>query len=240
LKEWVRRAGYVNETIIREAVTRLVNTGKVRQVGKYYVPAEKLVAMQSEMRKVLADFHRHKPDQPGMPRETLRQKIKLPVNISEWFLQEAIRIGLAKTQEEYVAAPTHAQEHGQNIEQLKDAFEKMMVPQELIDITPQLLAEKMQRAPQEIKPLFDALVREGILVRLSGVHVYRKTIQYIRSLIQAHFADHETLTVGELRDMLNTSRRMAIPVMEYLDSHNYTKRKDDLRIAGACLKNFSE
>jgi len=54
------------------------------------------------------------------------------------------------------------------------------------------------------------------LLRIAGVHVYRKTIQYIGSVIQAHFVTNETMSVGELRDLLNTSRRLAIPVMEYL------------------------
>ena len=48
------------------------------------------------------------------------------------------------------------------------------------------------------------------------------------------------MSVGEIRDLLNTSRRMAIPLMEYLDAHNYTVRDGDSRRAGAALKNLSE
>ena len=175
-----------------------------------------------------------------MSRETLRQKIKLPSNIADWFIQDAIRSGVAITRDEFVAAPVHANSHGHNIEQLKAIFEKVMNFEELIEVTPQGLAEKMQRSPQEIKPFFDVLIREGTIVRISGVHVYRKTIQYISSVIQTHFASRETLSVGELRDLLHTSRRLVIPVMEYFDSHNYTKREGDVRRPGPGLMNLSE
>ncbi|HWR30762.1 MAG TPA: SelB C-terminal domain-containing protein, partial [Negativicutes bacterium] len=82
--------------------------------------------------------------------------------------------------------------------------------------------------------------RENVLVRIAGVHVYRKTIQYIGAVIQGHFAMKETLSVSELRDLLHTSRRMAVPLIEYLDSHNYTKRSGDVRLAGPNLRNLSE
>lgn len=240
LNEWVRMAGYVSQTSVRTAVESLMSGGKVNQAGNWFVAREQLLAFQLQMKKVLADFHRQKPEEPGMSRETLRQKIKLPSNIADWFIQDAIRSGVAITRDEFVAAPVHANSHGHNIEQLKAIFEKVMNFEELIEVTPQGLAEKMQRSPQEIKPFFDVLIREGTIVRISGVHVYRKTIQYISSVIQTHFASRETLSVGELRDLLHTSRRLVIPVMEYFDSHNYTKREGDVRRPGPGLMNLSE
>jgi len=84
------------------------------------------------------------------------------------------------------------------------------------------------------------MVREKVIVRLTGVHVYRNTMQYIGSIIQQHFSMHETMSIGEIRDLLNTSRRMIIPVMEYYDSNNYTVRDGDSRRPGAALKNLSE
>ncbi len=240
LEEWVRLAGYANGKIIRKVVARLVGVGKVKHVGNYYVLAEKLSEWQNQMNKVLTDFHRQNPEQPGISRETLRQKINLPANIAEWFLQEAVGSGRIKTRDEFVAAPSHAQLHGQNVGQMKDLLDKIIEHREVVDITPQWLAEKMQRTPQEIKPFFDALIRDGSLIRLSGVHVYRKTMQYIGAVIQEHFSAHTTLSVGELRDLLKTSRRLVIPVMEYFDSHNYTKRQEDLRIPGVRFENLSE
>ena len=240
LKEWIQLAGYADEKSLRAAIVKLVAEKKVKQAGKYYVASGQVLEYQSQTKKVLEDYHRQHPDTPGISRETLRQKIKLPANIADWFLQEAVSAGLAKIQEEFVAAPSHALEHGQNTEQLRTLFETIMNPKELVEVTPQWLAEKMQRSQQEIKPFFEVLTRDGTLLRIAGVHVYRKTIQYIGSVIQAHFAKNETMSVGELRDLLNTSRRLAIPVMEYFDSHNYTKRKGDVRVPGPNLNNLSE
>jgi len=38
--------------------------------------------------------------------------------------------------------------------------------------------------------------------------------------------------VAELRDLLNTSRRYALPLLEYLDAKRITRRVGDKRILG--------
>ncbi len=164
----------------------------------------------------------------------------MPANIAEWFLKESERKGLTVLWDEYVAATSHAAAHGQKSAQLRQIFEAVMNPRELIEITPEWLAEKMQRPISEIKPFFEALTRDGTLVRIAGVHVYRKTIQYIGSLIQQHFATKSTLSVGEFRDLLNITRRLAVPLLEFLDTHKYTIRREDVRLKGPNLTNLSE
>ena len=130
--------------------------------------------------------------------------------------------------------------HEQKGARLRTEFEEIMDPKELVEVTPEWLAEKMQKNFLEIKPFFEALIREGVLVRVAGVHVYRKTIQYIGSLIQQHFATKSTLSVGEFRDLLNITRRLAVPLLEFLDTHKYTIRREDVRLKGPNLTNLSE
>ena len=184
--------------------------------------------------------HWRKPAEPGISREILRQKLDLPVSVADWYIKECERKGLAILWEEFVADPSHAVVHEQKGARLRTEFEEIMDPKELIEVTPEWLAEKMQKNFSEIKPFFEALVREGVLVRVAGVHVYRKTIQYIGAVIQSHFAVQPTLSVGEFRDLLHTTRRWAVPLLEYLDANKYTIRKEDVRLKGPNLHNLSE
>ena len=240
LKEWQQAAGYIETDVVQKAIKRLLEQGKVKLAGNYYVSDELLTMLKLEVKKILADYHQLKPAEPGISKETLRQKVKLATNIADWFLSACIEQGLCVVQGEYVANSSHAQKHGGNIEELMKILDSVVPEKELIDLTPQWLVEKMNRPQEQIKPFFDRMVREKVIIRLSGVHVYRNTMQYIKAIIQRHFYEKETLSVGEIRDLLNTSRRMAIPLMEYLDAHNYTVRDGDSRRAGAALKNLSE
>jgi selenocysteine-specific elongation factor len=104
----------------------------------------------------------------------------------------------------------------------------------------QVLAEKMALTADKARAVQEDLLRQGTLIRVGETLVYRKTIQYIAKLIQEHFAANPTLTVAQLRDMLNTSRKVALPLLEYFDLHKYTVREGDNRRPGPKLKNLSE
>ena len=238
--EWVLRAGYRNASGLFLAIAKLHEDGKVKQAGNYFITVDQYSQWQKEAEECLSAHHKQKPSEPGISREIIRQKMHMEEDVADWFFRDAVEKGLIKVQEEFVAMPAHAVRHGDQRSQLAAQFEKIMPVQELFDVTPEWISEKLQRPMSEIKPIFDNMVREKILIRVSGVHVYRKTIQYIGSVIHHHFQTHETLSVGELRDLLHTSRRLVVPVLEYFDAHKNTVRKEDVRVPGPNITNLSE
>ena len=240
LKEWKRRAGYVNKESVEKAARELIHGAKVKQAENYYITAEQLTQLQKNLLNELASYHREKPSETGLSREVLRQKLHQPGQFTDWLLQEGVRQKLVVMHEDFVALPTHAAKHGSIKEEILSQMEALVPDNEIVEISPEWIAEKIKRPLSEIKPIFDAMIREKIVIRLTGVHVYRKTIQYIGSVIQQHFKTNPTLSVGELRDLLGTSRRLVIPILEYFDSHKYTVRKEDCRLPGPNLQNLSE
>ena len=227
LAEWAPQAGYINKSEVESAVKSLMAKGKVSQFGIYYTTTDNITARQEAIIQQLTAYHRLKPNEPGMSRESIRQKLHISGGFAEWILQVAARKGQIKLDGEYLSLPSHANKHGQGREDLLKKFESVMATQDLMEVTPEGLAEKMQRPLEEIKPFFDGLVKEKVLLRLTGVHVYSKTIQYIGEVIQRHFQDHKTLSVSEFRDAMSTSRRLAIPVLEYFDLHKITNATEE-------------
>jgi selenocysteine-specific elongation factor len=47
--------------------------------------------------------------------------------------------------------------------------------------------------------------------------------------LRSFFAKQPTMTVAEFRDILGTTRKYALPFLEYLDSHKITLRVGDVR-----------
>ena len=52
----------------------------------------------------------------------------------------------------------------------------------------------------------------------------------MRRLLQVKMAGGVGLTVAEIRDLLGTTRKYAIPLCEYLDRIGVTRREGDLRL----------
>jgi selenocysteine-specific elongation factor len=75
------------------------------------------------------------------------------------------------------------------------------------------------------------LVQEGDVIRINGETgfarpVYEGAVERLR----AHLQDHRAISVAEARDMLGSTRRYVLPLLEWLDAQKVTRRVGDDRI----------
>jgi selenocysteine-specific elongation factor len=81
--------------------------------------------------------------------------------------------------------------------------------------------------------LFEVCVAEGFLVHVDGdVYLHSDVEADMRKRVRQRLATGTGATVAELRDLLGTTRKFAIPICEYLDRIGLTKREGDLRVLG--------
>jgi selenocysteine-specific elongation factor len=84
-----------------------------------------------------------------------------------------------------------------------------------------------------LNDLFDVCVAEGFLVHIdAGVYLHSDIEADMRKRVTQRLASGPGATVAELRDLLGTTRKYAIPFCEYLDRIGVTRRDGDLRVLG--------
>jgi len=80
---------------------------------------------------------------------------------------------------------------------------------------------------------FDTLVATGAFVKV-GADVYRGTqIAEIRARLEAVLRRDKQITVSGFRDAIGSSRKYAVPLMEWFDASGVTLRNGDLRVLRA-------
>ena len=57
----------------------------------------------------------------------------------------------------------------------------------------------------------------------------QKNINKIKVAIESHFTKTDSLTISEFKEISNTTRKLAVPLLEYLDKINFTYRVGDSR-----------
>jgi len=92
------------------------------------------------------------------------------------------------------------------------------------------LAKTLAISENEAGDLLKLLTQEGSLVRINDATFISKE-QYDRmiGLLRGFYAEKPEMTVAEFRDLLGTTRKFALPFLEYLDSHKITLRIGDIR-----------
>jgi selenocysteine-specific elongation factor len=82
-----------------------------------------------------------------------------------------------------------------------------------------------------LNDLFEVCIAEGLLVRIANdIYLHADVEADMRRRITEKLKSGPGLTVAEIRDLLGTTRKFAVPLCEYLDGVGLTKREGDLRV----------
>jgi selenocysteine-specific elongation factor len=82
-----------------------------------------------------------------------------------------------------------------------------------------------------LKDLFELCIAEGHLVAVSdSIYLHTDADSEMRGILAAHLQNGAALSVAEIRDLLGTTRKYAVPFCEYLDRIGVTRREGDQRV----------
>ena len=180
--------------------------------------------LKSRMENMLNAHHKQFPLRRGIPREELKSKLKLSARVFNATIDRLITdhsiidtsLWLAKTDHEI---KFNAADQAK-VKELMRKFE--MNPY----ATPSV-KECQSEVGEEI---INALVELGELITVSQDVIFRKK-DYDRMIekIRAALGQNGRITLGEVRDMLNTTRKYIQALLEHLDAIGITMRDGDYR-----------
>lgn len=82
----------------------------------------------------------------------------------------------------------------------------------------------------DAKQVLESLVTSGELVMLTPQICWHKDVYaQVCQTVRTHFETNETLTLAQLRDLTNSSRKYTLAVLEYFDKNKITKKDGDFR-----------
>jgi selenocysteine-specific elongation factor len=122
-----------------------------------------------------------------------------------------------------------------NLRKLKDKVVQTYKEARFAPPEPGSFANSAGGNASSLRDLFDVCVADGDLVRITDdIYLHSEADAEMRRLVEEKLASAAGLTVAEIRDLLGTTRKFAVPLCEYLDRAGVTRREGDLRVkAGA-------
>jgi selenocysteine-specific elongation factor len=85
-----------------------------------------------------------------------------------------------------------------------------------------------------LRDIYEVAIAEGMLVRVSDdVYLSAESDGEMRRRVTERLQSGPGATVAEIRDLLGTTRKFAVPICEYLDRIGLTRRDGDLRVLAA-------
>jgi selenocysteine-specific elongation factor len=85
--------------------------------------------------------------------------------------------------------------------------------------------------------LLQYLLRTGEIVKVTeDIFFLKDVLLEARQKVAGYLKDKGEISVGEMRDLLQTSRKYALPLLEYFDREKVTRRVGDKRLPGRALE----
>jgi selenocysteine-specific elongation factor len=172
----------------------------------------------------LQAFHQANPLKIGISKESLRAKTTQSILLFELITSKLSQEDLIRISGTTIALASHKIEFSDSQQKLIQEFmEKMNVS----PYNPPGYKEGLEMLGDDIMRV---LISEGSLFRVSEDVIFSpQAYQAMTGFVKDKLIENGTITLSELRDEFQTSRKYALAVLEHLDTIGLTIRQGDLR-----------
>lgn len=222
-KTLVAAAGVDVETAV-STINNLIADHQIIRLDKLLFTHAGWQRLLNKISTMLAAHHRQQPLRVGILREELRSRMRLKPALFNPLMAQAVGDGLVQETGLFVHLPTHSITFS---DRQQTAVNRLMV--EFADAGAASPSVKLCKTAVSDDVYF-ALVDLGRLVQVSGEVVYAKAeYDLIRQQIVSFIDVNGKINAAEVRDLLNTSRKYAIALLEHFDAIKLTRRVDNYR-----------
>jgi len=197
-----------------------------------YTTEEKWNQLREQMLRLLKAFHSTHALVPGMDMEELRGKLRWELApkvfraVIELFLGEKI-IG---REENLLRLATHRVQLGGQEKSLMDKIKQILGAQPLAPPDLKELEKQAGVSRQRLTEVIRLLERDGSVVRVTtDMYFLASSIEQLRATLKNYLTDKGEMTAASFRDLINSSRKYTIPLLEYFDRDGLTIRIGDVR-----------
>lgn len=230
--------GWTDE-VVSQAAAEAVKQGAVVESGGVYLSHESFEQLSNEVIGELERHHKREPLARGMLRETLRERL-FAHSLPELFGAVIGRLeakGQVVSEKDVIRSSGHRVDLTDHDAKLRDQIEKAYRD---AGVEAPTFDEAMARAgiaaAQRVqsRKIVQLLLDGGKLVRVQGeMFMHTEVIESLKAKLRDYGAAHEPdrlIDVPAFKTLAGVSRKYAIPLLEYFDREQITRRAGDKRL----------
>jgi len=235
---------YTRETLLRvitradceEALEKLLTEDYVVSVhaddAEYLFHRARLKSLTDQVATAVSEYHRRFPLRTGMPREELRHRVLSGASsrvFAAVLLELQAESPLSLTAKS-VALPDFRVEFAGKWSRAREAVIAALLAQPFSPPSPEELRTDLRLSPEDMKELLDALADTQEVVKVAeGMYFHASAVSRARELLIVHFGTESELSLAAFRTYIDSSRKYALPLLEYFDHQRVTYRVGETR-----------
>ena len=200
--------------------------------GALFTTAEKWQRVKEKMRSALQEFHASHPLAPGMDMEELR--VNLPYDIPAKLFRDLIEIlgseGTLARDGSFVRLPEHRVQMNADEQSLSSQVQAILARNPGSPPDLKQIEKELSSARGKLPDVVRVMEREGTVVRVATDLLFlRSYVDKIKTDLYKYLSAHGEITAASFRDLIGSTRKYTIGLLEYFDRTGITTRIGDIR-----------
>lgn len=218
------------------AVDILISDNLVVSVAgekKYVVSTASLLLLEDKIVEVARGYAAANPLEAGIGREALKAKALRRVDnkAAGLILGEMVKKEQLVMRGDAFIDAEQAGTGGTRQDKMADDFAALFEQAGLAPPRLSELAEEFRLTAKEAQTVLAALKKDGRVVQIAdGIILASSAVDSAETTARELIKEQGRMTVSEFKNKIRTSRKFAVPILEYFDRKKVTKREDDYRV----------
>ncbi|MEM7332197.1 MAG: selenocysteine-specific translation elongation factor [Chloroflexota bacterium] len=219
----VQQAPLDSETAVSTLQT-LIESGQIVQLDTQYYTRPTWQRLADQANELVGAYHSKNPLRVGISREELRSRLRMKTAVFNPFLEKLSQSEQLIEKNAVVHLPNHTVKFNLQQKQAMQAMEKLFKQG---GVNSPSVKDSRAKLGDD---LYFALLEMGEYVPVSQDVVYLKAdYENIIYKLTEYLYKNGTINAPQARDLLSTSRKYAIALLEHLDDKRITRRVGDNR-----------
>lgn len=215
----------IEDKILKDYLGKIEENNEIDKIGDMYISRKSLNSWANDLENFLKTYHENHPLEEGIPREELRQKVKINLDSKNFEIMLKNKVitkkimlqkGLVKNKSFAISLDQDQKKIDEIMKKIKDNEPKILKEADIID-------------KKEDREILTYLCKKD-LRKIDEFYLRKEYLDKLIEMAKTFMKKNGKMEVSEFRDLSELSRKQAVAVLEYMDKKNISKRIDDYRV----------
>jgi selenocysteine-specific elongation factor len=214
-----------------DVLEQLIREQKViRLAGGLCIHRETAEEVGRRLLGMVGDFHRESPPSPGMTAEQFHQASGLSKEVGDGMIELLESRGRLVRRNHRLALAEHRETFTEDQQQLLHQIEALFIKQPFKPPDLEEIAGHTGRPGEKVREGLKILAEHQHLVQVApGLLFHRQAIDRARDVLVSYIHKQGKLESVKFKYLLDTTRKFAIPLLDYFDRTGVTRRQNNTR-----------
>lgn len=198
----------------------------------YVLHFKYLKDVEAKLGEIIEAYHKRNPLKTGISKEELRTRVfeGIKPRLADLIFGYFEASGIIKLENQYVSQSGFKVQFNKLQTLIRETIEKSYSENRFNPPKLSELAETNHLDKNQYQVVYNALLEMGELVKLDeDIAISRNAYDDALELLKKYIKENGSIQLGQFRDLLGTSRKYAMALLDYFDRNKVTKRIEDNR-----------